>query len=67
MKTYHAAEEIADVYNQFGRAYHQSRADEGRFFNESLEMPAILSLLSNDLTGQRYLMRAVAREFIHAF
>lgn len=38
------ADEIAEMYNQFGRCYHQSRS-QGRIFNEYLEVPAALQLL----------------------
>lgn len=42
---------IAHIYNQHGEAYHASRAGvSGRVFNECIDIPAVLSLLSEDLS-----------------
>ena len=46
---------IADIYNKFGQAYHDSRKqDHGRLFNEYLDMPATFSLLP-ELKGKNVL------------
>ncbi len=44
MKKSFDAAEIADMYNKFGKKYHETRK-QGRFYNEYLEMPASLKLL----------------------
>lgn len=43
--------EIAEMYNQFGRAYHESRIKQGRLFNEYLEMPATWNLIPQNLNN----------------
>ncbi len=49
-------QEIADIYNQFGRTYHESRQSaSGRLHNEYIDMPATWSLLPTDLTGKMIL------------
>lgn len=49
MNIHKDADETADIYNEFGKIYHQSRIEGGRFFNEFLEMPATLSLIPQNL------------------
>jgi len=47
---------IAEVYNQHGAAYHQSRkGTSGRLHNEFIDMPATLSLLAASLKGKKIL------------
>jgi ubiquinone/menaquinone biosynthesis C-methylase UbiE len=46
------AQEIARVYNEFGEYYHRSRnSASGRLANEYIDMPAVLSLIPEDLGG----------------
>ncbi|MCS5709903.1 methyltransferase domain-containing protein [Candidatus Berkiella aquae] len=49
------ANEVAQSYNAFGKAYHESRTGKGRLFNEYLEVPATLALLNEDLAGKTLL------------
>lgn len=49
------ANEVAQSYNAFGKAYHESRTGKGRLFNEFLEVPATLALINENLNGKTLL------------
>ncbi|MGH7867474.1 MAG: class I SAM-dependent methyltransferase, partial [Candidatus Dormibacteraceae bacterium] len=47
---------IGSIYDQFGDYYHRSRRKvAGRFANECIDVPAVLSLMPEDLSGKRVL------------
>ena len=50
------AEIIGAIYDQYGEYYHRSRnTASGRLANEFIDMPAVLSLVPDQLTGLRVL------------
>lgn len=53
---YQDSKEIAEVYNKFGRYYHDSRKnDSGRLYNEYIDIPATLSLLPDNVKNLKVL------------
>ncbi len=46
-----STKEIAEYYDRIAESFHQARIEGGKFFNESIEKPAILRLLADIRAG----------------